>query len=207
MTPVIPIRLAVEDALSESVLRRLLAGRSVRYEVSAVYRRGGFGYLKKQAPGFNNAAKACPFLLLTDLDTHACPPDLLREWLGSPPHEHFLLRVAVREVESWLLADTIALREYLGVKQPLKIVSPETVPDPKGTLLRTALGARPRMMRDALVWQDRKSGQILQGPDYNGALAEFVTKHWNPTLARRRCPSLARLLTALARLEKGYKGP
>lgn len=56
----IPIRMAVEDALSEAVLRRALANRPVRYEIGAVYSQGGFGYLKKKAVAFNNAAKACP---------------------------------------------------------------------------------------------------------------------------------------------------
>ena len=54
----IPIRIAVEDSLSEAVLRRALAKRPVRYEIGAVYSRGGFGYLKKKAVAFNNAAKA-----------------------------------------------------------------------------------------------------------------------------------------------------
>ena len=55
----IPIRIAVEDGLSEAVLRRALAKRPVRYAIGAVYSHGGFGYLKKKAGAFNNAAKAC----------------------------------------------------------------------------------------------------------------------------------------------------
>lgn len=202
MSAVIPIRLAVEDALSESVLRRALSERPIQYAIGAVYRRGGFGSLKRQTPGFNSAAKACPFLLLTDLDTYDRPPDLIQDWLGHPPHPHFLLRVAVREVESWLLADMGELAQYLGLKKPVKVAPQEIASDPKAALLRLALGARPRIMHDALVWQDKKSGQLFQGPDDNGTLAGFVVKHWDTGRARKRCPSLERFFVALARLEK-----
>jgi hypothetical protein len=206
VTAVIPIRLAVEDILSESVLRRVLAGRPVQYEIGAVYRRGGFGYLKRQSPGFNTAAKVSPFLLLTDLDRYECPPLLVRDWLGHSPHPHFLFRVAVREVESWLLAETDALAKYLGLRRSEKIGQPETIADPKEALLRLALQARSRIMRDALVWQDKGSGQLYQGPDYNGVLTEFVMKHWNAIRAHKQCPSLKRLLIALARLENDFGG-
>ena len=47
MTVSIPIRMAVEDSLSEAVLRRVLAERPARYEIGAVYSRGGSGYLKR----------------------------------------------------------------------------------------------------------------------------------------------------------------
>ena len=46
------------------------------YIVSACFCRGGFGYLKKNVKGFNNASKASVFLLLTDLDTTECAPTL-----------------------------------------------------------------------------------------------------------------------------------
>ena len=49
MTASVPIRMAVEDVLSETVLRRALADREVQYEIGAVHRGGGFGYLKKRA--------------------------------------------------------------------------------------------------------------------------------------------------------------
>jgi Domain of unknown function (DUF4276) len=203
MTGRIPIRLAVEDDLSEFVLRRVLRDRPSHYDVGAVYTRGGFGYLKRQAASFNNAAKAGPFLLLTDLDhRYSCPPELIARWLGSARHPHFLLRVAVREVESWLLADEENLRSFLGLKRVLHLPDPETIPDPKTTLLGLAAKTRNRELRDALVWRDDRSGRLLQGPDYNGAMCPFVARHWDVSQARRRCASLGRMIDALARLEK-----
>ena len=116
----IPIYLAVEDELSEWVVRRALSTRSTGYAVGAVFSQGGFGYLKRQAPAFNNAAKGCPFLLLADLDLSPCPPQLIKDWLGRPKHPHFLLRVAVREVESWLLGDPVGLKTFLGLRKAIR---------------------------------------------------------------------------------------
>jgi hypothetical protein len=200
----IPIYLAVEDELSEWVARRALATQSPRFAVGPVFRRGGYGYLKKQAAAFNNAAKGCPFLLLTDLDQYTCPPELIAEWLTVPKHRHLLLRVAVREVESWLLGDAAGLGSFLGLRVPIAAPNPERLADPKRELLQAAMRCPRRIMRDALVWRDKQSGQLSQGPDYNGALAPFVSDLWDIAAARRQCPSLEALFAALARLEAEY---
>ena len=206
MSSRIPIRLAVEDDLSEYVLRRALVERPVEYDIGAVYCRGGFGYLKKQTASFNNAAKAGPFLLLTDLDQYPCAPTLVAEWLGPKrrPHPHFIFRVAVREVESWLLADSANLRSFFGLRKSTYLSNPEDQEDPKAALLGLAAQSRYRELREAIVWRDERRGRYLQGPDYNGAMAPFVRKEWNVGTARLRCPSLNGLFVALDRLEQDY---
>ena len=200
----IPIYLAVEDELSEWIARRVLKTQSPRFVVGSVFRRGGYGYLKKQAGAFNNAAKRCPFVVLTDLDRHACPPDLLGEWLTVPKHRQFLLRVAVREVESWLLGDAAGLSKFLGLRQPMTVSNPEELADPKRELLEAAMLCPRRHMREALVWHDERGGQLFQGADYNGGLAPFVNDQWDIGIARQKCPSLASFFAALKRLETEY---
>lgn len=197
----IPIYLAVEDELSEWVARRALSARLVGYAVGAVFSQGGSGYLKKQARAFNNAAKRCPFLLLTDLDKSPCPPQLIGDWLGRPKHPQFLLRVAVREVESWLLGDPAGLKAFLGLRKPVEFADPERLPDPKQELLKLALSSPRRTMREALVWKDQRSGRLFQGPDYNATMAKFVTRDWDLPGARSKCRSLDRLFVALRRIE------
>jgi hypothetical protein len=204
MKPPIPIYLAVEDELSEWVARRALALRSRRFAVGPVFGRAGLGYLKKQVGAFNNAAKGCPFLLLTDLDRYTCPPELIGEWLRAPRHRHFLLRVAVREVESWLLGDASRLGKFLRLRSPLSVPDPESLADPKQTLLGAAMKCPSRLMREALVWRDEQSGRLFQGPDYNGTLARFVNGQWDVATASRRCRSLEGFLAALSRLEAEY---
>lgn len=196
--------MAAEDELSEWVLRRLLQERPIDYAVGAVFRRGGFGYLKKQTPAFNNMAKASPLLLLTDLDTQPCAPALLSEWLPYPRHRDFLLRVAVREVEAWLLPPEAGLAAFLGTRRDHLPDAPETLPDPKAELLKIICGSPRREKRESLVRVD-DNGNRRQGPAYNSTLADFVNRHWVMSESTKACPSLKRLIKALAELETDWK--
>jgi hypothetical protein len=63
----IPINLAVEDPLSEAVLRTILHQSNRRYIVGNCYSKHGFGYLKKNIKGFNNAAQGTPYIVLTHI--------------------------------------------------------------------------------------------------------------------------------------------
>ena len=108
----IPVNLATEDELSETVLLKVLKHLN-RFAVGNCYRRGGYGYLRKTISGWNGAARGIPFVLLTDLDDCECPQKLLETWLGTTRHPNLLFRVAVREVESWLLAD----REFFQISR------------------------------------------------------------------------------------------
>jgi hypothetical protein len=197
----IPIYLAVEDELSEWVTRRALASRPADYALGAVFSQAGSGYLKKRARAFNNAAKGWPFLLLTDLDKMPCPQQLIDEWLGRPRHPHLLLRVAVREVESWLLGDPAGLSSFLGLRTALDFGNPEHLVDPKYELLKAAHKSPRRSLREALTWKDDSTGRLFQGPDYNATLAKFIFADWNIKKARKSCRSFDRLFLALERLE------
>lgn len=199
MTP-ISICLAVEDDLSEWVLRRILRERPVPYAVGTVFKQGGFGYLKKKTPAFNNMAKACPVLLLTDLDTRPCAPALLDEWLHHPKHPDFLLRVAVREVEAWLLASDAQFGSFLGIRRSLNVSDTESLADPKAELLKLAEASPRRGLREAIT--RREYGNLRQGPAYNSTLAEFVNENWSLPTASSKCASLRRMLAALSELEK-----
>src|SRR5271163_4824291 len=111
MSP-IPINLAVEDELSETVLRAILAFVDREYWIGTTYGRNGYGYLRRTITGWNRAAHGTPFVLLTDLDSSPCPSALIQEWLRVPLHPNLIFRVAVREVEAWLLADARNLARF-----------------------------------------------------------------------------------------------
>jgi hypothetical protein len=204
LNPPIPIYLAVEDDLSEWMLRRLLRERPVQYAIGSVFKQGGFGYLKKQSPAFNNMAKACPVLLLTDLDRRTCAPELLEDWLKHPKHPDFLLRVAVREVEAWLLASDTEFRRFLGIRGRVDFPNPETLDDPKAELLKLAAVSPRRDIRDAIARRDT-GGNLRQGPAYNSTLAEFIARNWQLDVASSKCPSLNRMLMYLTALESDWK--
>ncbi len=163
MSDSIPVNLAVEDALSESVLRKLLASANQHYAVGTCYSEGGFGYLKRTIGGFNHAARGTPFVVLTDLDNAKCAPSLIHDWLSESRHTNLLFRVAVREVEAWLLADRAAIATFLRVARARVSKSPESLPDPKRELIRLASHSRSRDIRDDIV--PPRGSPRTQGPN------------------------------------------
>lgn len=60
----IPVHLAVEDELSEAVLRRLLEHANRGYAVGVTFGRSGYGYLRNSIGGWNRAARGVPFVVL-----------------------------------------------------------------------------------------------------------------------------------------------
>lgn len=194
MSP-IPINLAVEDQLSESVLRSLLRLIDRDYHIGTSYSRGGFGYLQRTANGFNQAARGTPFLLLTDLDDGTCPPELIRDWVRGPLHPNFILRVAVREVEAWLLADPENLARFLTVRGSFMPPTNENLDDPKQVLVEIARHARSKDIRERVV--PKAGSTARQGPDYNSCLSQFVETQWDINAA---CNSSASLKSAVERL-------
>lgn len=193
---VIPINLAAEDELSEAVLRRLLVFSRRGYEVGRAYRRGGFGYLRRTICGWNRAARGVPFVVLADLDDNPCPRTLIDSWLTEPQHENLLFRVAVREVEAWLLADTSGLSRYLLVGETSVPSNAESLEDPKSALINLARRSRSAAMRDRIV--PKRGSSAKQGPDYNGCLVQFVATHWDIGSAATNSISLGRAAKRLA---------
>ncbi len=189
----ISINLAVEDDLSEAVLRKLLPAK---YTVGDCYKKRGFGYLKKNIRGFNNAAKGMPFLVLTDLDREECPPKLIKKWLSvSTQHHNLLFRVAVREVESWVLADRDHFAKFLGIKKEQVPVDVDEIDDPKEYLINLVRKSRKRRLREDIV--PTRGSTAKQGPNYNGRLISFVEESWVPNKAMRSSPSLRRTIKAV----------
>jgi hypothetical protein len=195
MSP-IPVNLAIEDELSETVLRKLLDHINREYFVGTVYGRGGFGYLRRTVPGWNVGARGTPFVLLTDLDRYPCAPALIQEWLTVPRHPNLLFRIAVREVEAWLLAGRVNIARFLSVPEATVPAVCDSLDDPKRQLVKLARRSRSREIRQRIA--PRKRSTATQGPDYNGCLGEFVKHSWNVDVAGAASPSLARTLHRLA---------
>jgi hypothetical protein len=192
----IPINIAVEDLLSETVARRLLADSGRDFAVGVVYNRGGNGYLRKTAKGWNSAAKSTPFFLLTDLDSVPCPSLLRSTWLSASLHPNFIFRVAVREVESWLLADRHGLSSFLRVPKTSCPEQPDDLSDAKASLVALASRSPLNVIKTRIV--PRAKSTAKQGRDYNGCLSDFVMTRWNPSEAALSSPSLDRCRRKLA---------
>jgi len=189
----IPANIAVEDLLSEIVVRRI-AAISGLYCIGTCYKRGGYGYLKNTINGFNNAAKGTPFIVLCDLEDE-CAPSLIANWLRNPKHPNLIFRVAVREVEAWLLADAEGISSYLGVSQSIVPGNADNIEDPKLTIIELAKRSKNRQLRLGIVPVTGSSAHV--GPDYNGLLSIFVKTTWNIDRACNNSNSLCRAVKAI----------
>jgi hypothetical protein len=191
------IHLATEDALSEAVGLKLIATFLPRFEVNLTLGKKGNGLLKAKIRSYCDIAKRIPFLLITDLDATICAPALISSWLGTiTPPKDFLFRVAVREVEGWLLADHVSMKLLLGNRVNVPR-DPESIRDPKECLLHLARGARRDVKSDLLA---EPNAIASQGLGYNHRLCHYVNTSWCPTRAAERSDSLNRVIRRLEQL-------
>jgi hypothetical protein len=189
------ITIATEDELSEAVGSRLVAEILPQFEVIQKLRRGGNGYLKTKCQNFNLMALRHPVFLITDLDKSPCAGGLIERWFdNSPLNPNLKFRVAVREIESWLLADHQGMETLLKKGANNITLTPDQLQNPKEYLLERAKRA-PRDVRHDLI--KSKGALATQGLGYNSRLCEFVSNIWQPDRASQRSDSLARAILRL----------
>jgi hypothetical protein len=191
-----PMLLAVEDPLSEAVVRKTLATVYPQSPITLCLGLKGKGYLKTKAENLNKAARGYPVFLLTDLDDpRSCPAGLIRSWLRSPKHPNLLFRVAVMEVESWMMADRQSFAKFLSIPQERIPLDTDLIPRPKEFVVSLARLSRSSRVRDDLV--PARGGTSRVGPAYNLRLASYVGRIWNPEAAATASGSLRRTLDRL----------
>jgi hypothetical protein len=193
------ISVAVEGIVDEAVARRLL--EHVGAELGRVYGKNGKQNLLKQLQGYNHAARHNPWLVMVDLDQDAsCAPPFRARWLPSVS-PMMCFRVAVREVEAWLLADREHLAQFLHVPIAQIPLASEELENPKQTLVNLARHSRVRAIQQDMVPRPASGRQI--GPAYPSRLIEFVEnreKGWRPDIAAESAESLRRCLECLSDL-------
>lgn len=190
----IPLNLVFEDDLSEYVMTRIVNSFGNKYLICNTYNGNGFGYIKSNINGFNQASSGVPFFVLTDLDNYTCPIALQNDWLCQPMRPNFIFRIAIREVEAWLLADIENFSHFLNVSAVNFPDNPEQEVDPKRSLINLARRSRRRAVREDIV---PINDNASIGPNYNGRLMEFVNSNWDIDLAKGRSGSLLRTINRL----------
>ena len=192
---------AVEGLVDEAILRRLLVRAGAKPGV--IVGKHGKSFLKTRMDGFNEAAQVDPWVVLVDLDHDAeCPSLVVDEWVPEPA-PHMCFRIAVRAIESWLIADSTGLAEFLSVTASRIPRDPDALSDPKRTMLKIAASSRRKTIRADMVPRPRSQRKV--GPAYNSRLIEFVNdkRHgWKPAVAARSSDSLKRCLLRLDQLIK-----
>ena len=197
------ISIAVEGAVDEAVMRRLIAHAGGH--TGAVYGRNGKTALRERINGYNQAARRAPWVVLVDLDNDAdCAPPMRDEWVPEPA-VNLCFRIAVREVEAWLMADAQTLSRYLSVGSGKILAEPERLERPKEAMVNLARGSRRKDIRTDMVPRE-KSGRRV-GPAYASRLIEYVREHWRPDVAAERSESLQRAIHCLENLVKTADRP
>lgn len=192
------IHAAVEGIVDEAVAQKLIieAGGLP----GTVYGKSGKAFIHQKVQGFNNAAKMWPWLVLVDLDNDAeCAPPFCTRWVPDPA-PYLCFRVAVRMVESWLMADAEALASFLGLSSNRIPQDPEQLDDPKREMVNLARRSRRAAIRKDMVPREGSGRPV--GSAYASRLIEYVQSSWRPEVAGRQAESLRRAIACLRRILK-----
>jgi hypothetical protein len=190
------IDIVFEDQLSRAVLYRLLGYSKQKIIIHQEIPGNGCEYIKKRMPSYLAASKIIPFVILLDSDNEECAKRMLDELVPiRSRHNGFLLRIAVREVESWLLSDHQGISTFFGISPTIIERQPENLLDAKEYLVNLARRSHKREIVEGIVPQAGTSAK--QGPRYNQTLQPFVQSIWNITAAAKRSESLYRSLEAM----------
>jgi len=188
------VNIVVEGDLDEAVLKKIMG--LLEIEVARVYGKKGKDYSKEKITGYNKAAEHSKWIVLVDLNNKfECAPILIKSYLPKPSF-NLQFRVAVREVEAWLLADRESMAQFLKVSLDKIPSYPEEKDDPKMVLINIAQHSRSSSIREDIVPATGSTAKI--GRAYNSRLTEFVINHWNPDHAADYAPSLKRALNRLS---------
>ena len=192
------VNILVEGDLDETVAKQLL--RFTGHTVGTSYGRKGWIFVRDNCRKYNSAARIEPFLTLVDMmDTKLpCPPRVVADWLPDR-HPRMLLRVVVREIESWLLADRHGISQFLNVSQATIPLEPEQVVDPKREIVNLARKSKSSQIRRDLV--PSSESKAIVGPLYSSELSRFVLTKWNISSARASSYSLDSCLKRLEYLK------
>lgn len=188
--------IVVEGSTDEVVLRRLLS--FVGVEADRAFGLRGRQYVLRNLPRYNQAAQHFAFVALVDFDMESnCVGAFVNAHLQQPsPLMRF--RVAVRAIESWLMADRTGLANFLAIRQGSVPDEPDGVGYPKVQMVNLARSSRRSAIKNAMVPRDGSGAAV--GPGYSGTLIDFASSYWNVEQALQRSPSLNRSALAIATL-------
>lgn len=193
------VRYAVEGRTDEPIADRLIREAGMQPEPTFI--GGGKRQLDSKLPGYNRAARHAAWFVLRDLDhddAGSCVPSLLDELLGAAPSAGMCFRLAVREVEAWLLADADGCARFFDVPATALPRDVESLPKPKQELVNLCRRSGSRHVVNGMV--PRPGSRRAVGESYTALVRDFVRSEWDPQRARHAAASLDRTLRALERL-------
>jgi len=196
MSPSREVILVCEDELSAVVLDRLVKHARPQLKIRFQVTKGSNTSLIADIPKYVRASKhGVPHIVLTDLDSVDCAPEMLRQLKVPKLHGKMLFRIAVREVESWILADQIGFAAFTGLPVAKLHILPDEIGDPKQTLMNLVRRSKKKKLKQDILPAPGSSAS--KGTFYNDVLGNFARATWNVDRAARSSPSLRKALLRL----------
>lgn len=194
------ISLLVEGYIDELVLRKTIAIYTP-LSVATCYGKNGIPYIKQRIDSFHATAKPDNlFICLIDLDAAECALELKQQLLPHPISDSFIFRIAVTEIESWLLADREGIAKFIGAPVNKVPDSPDKCLNPKTEIVNLARKYGKEKLKRDLVPAENTSTPVGKG--YSTQIARFIQEQWTPAAAVENSPSFARTIKALRRLSE-----
>lgn len=193
-----------EDSATQEIIKRVIRHCSNGTKIIAELPARG-GQIKREILKFNELSKRYPVVLLTDLDTYNCAPEMVQRLLNATPKENsFALNIAIDEAEAWLMADREGFSKYFHVPVHL-------IPLPRSVKFRNNSYRNEMLfdykaslyMMDVIIPNSTKEEVIRQlkpvkgskkGPEYNSAMEPFIRSYWNIENAMLNSDSLVKMI-------------
>ncbi|MDD3586345.1 MAG: DUF4276 family protein [Thermoguttaceae bacterium] len=189
------IHLVFEDVITQNIMKKMLCYFQGKYQVGRLFNCCGHDKIRGNFHKYVKAAQnSINWIIITDLDRLPCVHALKEKWKANKYPDNLIFRIAVHEVESWLLADGNNFSKYFAVSKSKIPQQPDEVVDVKEKLISIVRKSRIKEKREGIIPIDKYAAI---GPRYNDILSEFVREHWSLDTARENSPSLDRALRAL----------
>jgi len=129
----------------------------------------GWAVLEELKAGSRRDLSEIPVFMLTDQDAPSqCPPQLVQAWTKGERNSKFFLRVAVMEVESWVMADRRGFADFLSIPVNRIPENTDVILQPKEFLVSLARLSKKTRLRQEIVPLPGATSKV--GPEYNSRL-------------------------------------
>ncbi|MBU9135118.1 DUF4276 family protein [Burkholderia multivorans] len=190
-----------EDELCCAIAEALLNNTGLDVNIYQRQNTKGEDQFRKKIPTMNNvAANVMPVLMIADADQADCVVAQRNAWIPANADQRLCVRLAVREAESWALADHVGFAQFADLSPALIPPQPELEQDPKQRLLQLIHKSRRRVLREEML--PKKGATSPVGLGYNVHITEYIRHHWRADRACERAPSLARAIPRVAAILK-----